>query len=146
MTREDFFETLTAEQYMTCLGRLMWFGELPDKNKYLDVLDKDFVVASENMKNDSDVKYALMLSQEVNMYIDISKLDENSIEYDDLAFFCELQFANIMTHWFGVRRYNQEKSWVLECIRDNFWDFMRGDIDFDELKKNVTDYNSKYIR
>lgn len=145
MKVNEFLETLSAEEYMTYLGRLTWFGSLPDKEKYSEILDKDFVVSYKNMKTDNDVKYALMLASEINMYIDLAGLDSESVECDDLCFLCELQLANIMKFWFGIRKYREDRSWILECIRDAFWDYMRGDINFEEFKINVTDYNKKYI-
>lgn len=145
MVLKDLENVLTAEEMLSYMGRLLFFGDLPNKEKYSDILDSDFVVSYKNMKSDKEVWYALMLAQEVNMYIDLSGLDENSKEYDDLAFLCEMQYANIMRHWFGYRKYNQAKTMYLELMRDAFWDYMRGDIDFDEFKKSVTEYNKKYI-
>lgn len=145
MVLNDLINVLSAEEFLSYMGRLMWFGDLPNKEKYTDIIDKDFVVSYKNMKSENDVKYAIMLAREVNMYIDMSGLDENSKEYDDLAFLCEMQYANIIRYWFGYRKFKEDKSVILELMRDTFWDYMRGDIDFDEFKKNVTDYNSEYI-
>lgn len=145
MVLNDLIDELTAEEFLSYMGRLMFFGDLPSKEKYSDIIDKDFVVSYKNIKSENDVWYALMLAQEVNMYIDISGLDANSKEYDDLAFLCEMQYANIMRYWFGYRKYNQDKNVTLELMRDEFWDYMRCDIKFDEFKNNVTELNKKYI-
>ncbi len=145
MTNKEMLEKMTAEEYETFMGQLMFVGSLPRKEDYTDILDEDFIVAAKNMKSDNDVKYALMLCQEINMYIDLKKLDDNSKECEDLCCMCQLQFAEIMIYWFGRRKYKENKETTIMLIIDNFWDFIRGDINFETLKKNVIKLNNKYI-
>ena len=98
------------------------------------------------MKSDNDVNYALMFVQEINMYIDLKGFKDESKQCEDLYFLCQLQFANIMTYWFGVRKYKEEKEMILDLIMGTFWDYIRGDIKFEQLKKNVTRLNNEYIK
>lgn len=128
------------------------YGELPNipQDYFLPIAGLDII-------NDDTCKLVLDSLKTENKKIDkkyTKKEQENgSKEYNTDCFFVSLNAGQIFDFWFGKKKYIWDKNSFnapaniqacLDIFLFNFWNYLREEINFDELKASAKELNDTY--
>lgn len=124
--------------YTAYQGEWFMFGDLPD-------IPKGFFLATAKIDlYDDDISKKVLDSLKIeNKRIDT--MDENNKEYEDACFFVQLQFSELMDHYFGKQPIIEDKIYLVDLMVMTFWDYLDDKISYNGLLKKLKKYNAEYI-
>lgn len=117
-----------------------WFvyGGLPS-------IPKDFIlINSKEITNTNILNYLLEKLKLENKKIE--SMYEFSDTYEAACFFVQLQMSEIIDYYFGKHKIYENKLYLIDMMGMTFWDYLKGDISFKKLMKELKKYNSQYIQ
>lgn len=101
------------------------------------------MIKANNITNLQVVKMVLDIIKPINKYIDT--LEEDDVEYELLCEKIEEQFCEIEKSLIGKEKFTEENRVKAMMRMEVYWDYLKSDIDFDELLECLKEYSDKLL-
>lgn len=136
-----------AVSYFIYKGEFLEFQDLPEipKGYFLPIANFDLI-------SDEICKYVIEKLKIENSELDVKyskeQQESNHPDYSADCFFIALNLGQFFDFWHGKLPYIENQN--LECeywfLLDKFWDCLRGECTYDELKKYSNKFYNFYLK